>query len=104
VLRVSVPAALPAIITAIFLGIARIAGETAPLLLTASGNLFWPTGPGDFMPSLPVFIFEHAKYADKDWNQQAWSAALVLLAIVMMLNFGVRLASGKRLVLASHAD
>jgi len=54
---VSVPAALPAIITAVFLGIARVAGETAPLLLTASNNAYWPRSLNDYTPSLPVFIF-----------------------------------------------
>ena len=61
VLRVTVPAALPAIITAVFLSVARIAGETAPLLLTAGTNNFWPDGLGDFTPTLPPYIY---KYAD----------------------------------------
>ena len=104
ILRVTLPAALPAIITAIFLAIARVAGETAPLLLTASGNRYWPSSPDDMMPSLPVFIFDYAKSHDQDWHRQAWAAALVLLVVVMILNFGVRLVAGKRAVLASSAD
>jgi phosphate transport system permease protein len=104
VLRVSVPAALPAIITAVFLGIARIAGETAPLLLTASSNQYWPTSPNDFTPSLPVFIFNYAVSPYEDWHRQAWAAALVLLVVVMVLNVGVRLVTGRRLVQASRAD
>jgi phosphate transport system permease protein len=104
VLRVSVPAALPAIITAIFLGIARVAGETAPLLLTASSNQFWPRSPNDFTPSLPVYIFTYAVSPYDDWHRQAWAAAFVLLVLVMLLNFGVRLAAGKRVLLASQAD
>src|SRR4051794_28511099 len=104
VLRVSVPAALPAIITAVFLSIARVAGETAPLLLTASSNQYWPTSPNDFTPSLPVYIFTYAVSPYDDWHRQAWAAALVLLVIVMFLNFGVRLLAGKRVVLASSAD
>jgi phosphate transport system permease protein len=104
VLRVSVPAALPAVITAVFLGIARIAGETAPLLLTASGNQFWPRSPNDPTPSLPFYIYTYAVSHDADWHRQAWAAAFVLVAVVMLLNFGVRLLAGKRVIQASHAD
>ncbi|HEV3263423.1 MAG TPA: phosphate ABC transporter permease PstA, partial [Gemmataceae bacterium] len=104
VLRVIVPAALPAIITAVFLGIARIAGETAPLLLTAVGNRYWPRSPNDWVPSLPVYIFNYAVSADAEWNRQAWAAALVLLVAVMILNFGIRLVTGRRVVSAGRAD
>jgi phosphate transport system permease protein len=104
VLRVTVPAALPAIITAVFLSIARVAGETAPLLLTASSNQFWPRSPDDSTPSLPVYIFTYAVSPYDDWHRQAWAAALVLLTVVMLLNFGVRLATGKRVLQASQAD
>jgi phosphate transport system permease protein len=104
VLRVIVPAALPAIITAVFLAIARVAGETAPLLLTASSNQYWPHSPSDFTPSLPVYIFTYAVSPYDDWHRQAWAAALVLLVVVMFLNFGVRLLAGKRIVQASSAD
>jgi phosphate transport system permease protein len=104
VTRVIVPAALPAIITAVFLAVARVAGETAPLLLTASSNQFWPSSPNDFTPSLPVYIFTYAVSPYDDWHRQAWAAALVLLVVVMALNFGVRLAAGRRAISASHAD
>ncbi len=103
VLRVSVPAALPALITGVFLAVARAAGETAPLLLTASSNRFWPTSPGDFTPSLPVYIFTYAVSPYPDWHRQAWAAALVLLALVLLLNFGIRLLTGKGMVSASRA-
>jgi phosphate transport system permease protein len=96
VLRVVVPAAMSAIITAVFLSIARIGGETAPLLLTAAGNQYWPTSPSDFVPSLPVYIFNYAVSPYEEWHRQAWAAALVLLAAVMLLNAGVRLVAGKR--------
>jgi phosphate transport system permease protein len=102
--RVVLVAALPAIITAIFLSIARVAGETAPLLLTASSNQYWPRSPGDFTPSLPVYIFTYTMSPYEDWHRQAWGAALVLLVFVMVLNFGVRLLAGKRIIAASHAD
>jgi phosphate transport system permease protein len=103
IVRVSVPAALSAIITAIFLAVARVAGETAPLLLTASSNTFWPRSPNDFTPSLPVYIFNYAISPYEDWHRQAWAAALVLLTVVMLLNFGVRFLAGKRSVQASQA-
>jgi phosphate transport system permease protein len=104
VVRVTVPAALPAIVTAIFLGIARVAGETAPLLLTASNNAFWPRSLNDYTPSLPVFIFNYAISAYDDWHKQAWAAAFVLVSTIMVLNVGIRLLSGKRGMLASQAD
>jgi phosphate transport system permease protein len=103
VMRVTLPAALPAVITAVFLSVARIAGETAPLLLTASSNQFWPSSPNDFTPSLPVYIFNYAVSPYEDWHRQAWAAALVLVVAVMTLNFGVRLLAGKRVVLAGQA-
>jgi phosphate transport system permease protein len=104
VLRVIVPAALPAIITGVFLAVARIAGETAPLLLTAGWNEWYPSSPNDFTPSVPYFIYRYAKSPYDDWIRQAWAAALVLLVLVMLLNFGVRFLTGKRVVLASRAD
>jgi phosphate transport system permease protein len=104
VLRVSVPAALPAIITGVFLAIARIAGETAPLLLTAGDNKYLPTSLGDYTPALPVYIYNYAISSVPNWRHQAWGAAFVLLVVVMLLNFGVRLLTGRRVVLASRAD
>lgn len=104
VARVIVPAALPAIITAVFLSIARVAGETAPLLLTASGNSLWPRSLNDFTPSLPKFIFDYANSGYEDWRRQAWAAAFVLVAAIMVLNFGIRLITGKRVLVASQAD
>jgi phosphate transport system permease protein len=102
--RVTVPSALPAIITGVFLAIARIGGETAPLLLTAFNNQYWPTSPNDATPSLPVYIFSYAVSPYADWHRQAWAAALVLLVGVMLLNFGIRWATGQRVVSAARAD
>jgi phosphate transport system permease protein len=97
VLKVTLPAAVPAIITAVFLAVARVVGETAPLLLTAgSSSRHWPTSPNDWMPALPEFIFRYAMSSSEDWRRMGWAAALVLLGIVMILSFGVRLITGRR--------
>jgi phosphate transport system permease protein len=104
ILRVIVPAALPAIITGVFLAIARIAGETAPLLLTAGNSNYWPSSPGDRTPFLPYYIYIYSRSGYPDWERQAWAAALVLLAVVMLLNVGIRVMTGKRVMRASRAD
>ena len=87
--------------TAIFLAVARISGETAPLLLTASSNQYWPRSPGDFMPSLPVYIFNYALSPYEEWHRQAWAAALVLVASIMVVNVTVRSFTGKKLTALS---
>jgi phosphate transport system permease protein len=117
VVRVSVPAALPAIITGIFLAIARIAGETAPLLMTAFGNDRFnrPINPDvpilDVLPSpcdktafLPLYIYQYSTSGNSIFEQKAWAAAVVLLGFVMALNVGIRLLTGKRVILASRAE
>src|SRR5206468_3259009 len=98
VVRVTLPAALPAIVTGVFLAIARIAGETAPLLLTAYGSSFFPRSLDSRTPFLPKYIYDYARSGYPQWEQQAWAAALVLLAVVMILNVGIRLVTGKRVV------
>jgi phosphate transport system permease protein len=102
--RVIVPAALPAIVTGIFLAIARIAGETAPLLLTANNSTFWPRSPSERMPYLTYYIYTYSRSDDLAENRLAWSAALVLLMFVMLLNIGIRSLTGRRAVLASRGD
>jgi phosphate transport system permease protein len=105
VLRVCVPAALPAIITGAFLAIARIAGETAPLLLTIFGDdLHMVLSPNKEMSALPLFIYRDARSGYGPFEQRAWAAAMVLLTFIILLNVGVRIATGKRVVLASRAD
>jgi phosphate transport system permease protein len=75
VLRVSVPAALPAIVTGVFLAIARIAGETAPLLLTCGDSTFWPrTFLKGYTPTLPRYVYNYARSAYPEQNQQAWNS------------------------------
>jgi phosphate transport system permease protein len=104
VVRVCVPAALPAIITGAFLAIARIAGETAPLLLTIFGNDRMVLWPGQPMGALPLYIYQYAESPYQAYQQKAWAAAMVLLAFIILLNVGVRIATGKRVLLASRAD
>jgi phosphate transport system permease protein len=101
-LRITIPAALPAIVTAVFLSIARVVGETAPLLLTAGMNRFWPRSLSDYTPSLSVYIFAYADSGDSEWIKQAWATALMLLTLVMLLNFGIRILTGKRVVQAGQ--
>jgi phosphate transport system permease protein len=103
-LRVVLPASLPAIVTGIFLAIGRIAGETAPLLLTAGQYFGWRWSLSDQMPFLPGYIYEYSRSPYADWRDQAWGGAVVLLAVVILLNIGIRLAAGKRVVAAARAD
>ncbi|MFY9726573.1 MAG: phosphate ABC transporter permease PstA [Bryobacteraceae bacterium] len=90
VATVVVPAALPAVLTGMILGIARIAGEAAPLLFTAFGNAFWASGINQPTASLPLIIYTHAISAYDDWHQQAWAAGLLLLAGVLFTNLAAR--------------
>ena len=103
-LRVILPAAFPAIVTGIFLAVGRIAGETAPLILTAGNTDYWPTGPAAPTPFLPGYIYKYSLSQYDDWQAQAWAGALVLLVVVMLLNVGIRLFAGQRVVAASRAD
>jgi phosphate transport system permease protein len=105
VLKVVLPAALPAIITGVMLAVGRVAGETAPLILTARGSQFMPRSPSDPTPSIPFYIYEFSKYAPgSDEIRMAWAAAFVLVLVVFLLNVGVRLIAGKRVVAAARAD
>jgi phosphate transport system permease protein len=91
VATVVVPAAMRGIVTGIMLTLARVAGETAPLLFTALGNRFWSPGWNQPIASLPVMIYEYALSAYDDWHRQAWAAGLVLLGFVLVANIGARL-------------
>jgi phosphate transport system permease protein len=88
---VVVPAAYRGIATGMILGVARIAGETAPLLFTSLGNQFWSTGLRQPTASLPVMIFTHATAPYEDWHRQAWAAGMVLLLLVLLANIAARL-------------
>lgn len=87
---VVLPAASRGILTAALLALARVAGETAPLLFTAFGNRFWSPGWNQPIASLPVMIFTYAVGPYEDWHRQAWAAGLVLLGLVLVTNIVVR--------------
>jgi phosphate transport system permease protein len=90
VLTVVIPAAARGIITGITLDLARVAGETAPLLFTAFSNRFWSPGWNQPTASLPVMIFTYAIAPYEDWHRQAWAAGLVLLGLVLLTNVVAR--------------
>jgi phosphate transport system permease protein len=78
--------ALPGIATGALVAIARIGGETAPLLFTAFGNHYWSLSPFKPIAALPLQIYEYAKAPYDDWNAQAWAGAIVLLALVLVMS------------------
>jgi phosphate transport system permease protein len=95
-LRVVLRTALGGIVTAALLAVARAAGETAPLLFTALNNQYWNLRPDQPTASLTVQIFNYAISPYPSWHAQAWSAALVLLLLVGLLNLLARLLSRSR--------
>jgi phosphate transport system permease protein len=86
IVRVVIPAGMRGIVAGILLSLARVAGETAPLLFTAFGNRYWSDGWLAPTASLPVMIFTYAIAPYDDWHRQAWAAALTLLAMVLGVN------------------
>jgi phosphate transport system permease protein len=89
---VVLPAASGGILTGMLLALARVAGETAPLLFTAFSNRYWSPGWQQPIASLPVMIYTYAIAPYDDWHRQAWAAGLVLLGLVLLANLGCRLA------------
>jgi phosphate transport system permease protein len=92
VATVVLPAASGGILTGVLLALARVAGETAPLLFTAFSNRFWSPGWSQPIASLPVMVYTYAIAPYDDWHRQAWAAGLVLLGLVLITNIGTRLA------------
>ena len=90
IVTVIVPAAYRGIMTAILLALARVAGETAPLLFTAFGNRFESHGWSQPTATLPVMIYTYAVSPYDDWHRQAWAAGLVLLGLVLIINIMAR--------------
>jgi phosphate transport system permease protein len=93
VMTVVLPAALPGIITGIVLALARIAGETAPLLFTAFNNRFWSTSLDQPIGSLTVQVYTYAIAPYDDWHRQAWAGALVLVTMILACSVFARLAT-----------
>lgn len=93
--RILYKAAMSAILTGILLGVARIAGETAPLLFTALNNQFWSPSLNQPLANLPVVIFQYAMSPYDEWHRLAWAGAFVLTAFVLALNISVRLLARK---------
>jgi phosphate transport system permease protein len=95
VFTVVVPAALPGIFTGILLALARVAGETAPLLFTAFNNRFWSTDPTQPVSTLTVQVFTYAVAPYEDWHRQAWAGALVLVLMVFCFSLLARVMTAR---------
>lgn len=96
VLRVVLPTARAGIVTGAMVAVARIAGETAPLLFTAFGNRFWHDGLDQPIAALPIQIFAYAISPYDDWHRQAWAGALVLIGMVFVVSLVARAATRGR--------
>jgi phosphate transport system permease protein len=91
IFTVVVPAAISGLTSGMMLNLARVAGETAPLLFTALGNMFWSHGWLQPTAALPVMIYNYAISPEDDLHQQAWAAGFVLLALVLAINVTARM-------------
>ena len=100
IVTVIIPAAIHGITTGIMLDLARVAGETAPLLFTSFNNQYWSPGWNQPSASLPVVIFNYAISPYADWHRQAWAAGFVLLSGVLLTNIIARLILSRRSHLA----
>jgi phosphate transport system permease protein len=96
IVTIVVRTALKGIVTGVLLALARVAGETAPLMFTAFGNLGWAHKLTEPVAALPLQIYEYAKSPYNDWNRQAWAGALVLLVLVFVINIVVRFLTRDR--------
>ena len=94
--RVVLRTATVGILTGVMLAVARIGGETAPLLFTAFNNQYWQTRLDQPIASLTVQLYNYAIAPYDDWHRQAWAAALVLMSITLALNIAARLAGRQR--------
>jgi phosphate transport system permease protein len=91
IFSVVVPAAVSGLTSGMMLNLARVAGETAPLLFTALGNMFWSKGWLEPIATLPVMIYNYALAPEEDLHQQAWAAGFVLLMLVLTINVTARM-------------
>ena len=94
--RVVLPTARAGIVTGVMVSIARVAGETAPLLFTAFGNRFWHGGLDQPIAALPLQVFAYAIAPYDDWHRQAWAGALVLIGLVFVVSLAARVATRGR--------
>ncbi|MBP2648097.1 MAG: phosphate transporter, inner rane subunit PstA [Gemmatimonadetes bacterium] len=92
-LQIVLLTALPGILTGALLAVARVAGETAPLLFTALGSQYMGTNLNQPMASLPLTVYTYATGPYEQWHRYAWAAALVLILLVFVLSLGARLAT-----------
>ena len=96
IFTVIVPAAISGLVSGMMLNLARVAGETAPLLFTALGNMFWSHGWLQPVATLPVMIYNYAISPEDDLHQQAWAAGFVLLALLLVINVAARMIIARR--------
>ena len=96
ILRVAYRAAKAGMVTGVLLAVARISGETAPLLFTALNNQFWSSNLNAPVSSLPVVIFQFALSPYKDWQSLAWTGALIITFAVLALSVSARALSSQR--------
>ncbi len=96
IVQIVLRTATKGIVTGVLLALARVAGETAPLLFTALGNGLWPHSLTEPIAAMPLQIFTYAISPYDDWHRQAWAGALVLLLLVLAINIGVRFLTRDR--------
>ena len=96
IVQIVMKTALKGIVTGILLALARVAGETAPLLFTAFGNRFWNHDLREPIAALPLQIFTYAISPYDDWHRQAWAGALVLVLMILLINLVVRFLTRER--------
>jgi phosphate transport system permease protein len=96
IFTIVIPAAIQGLTSGMMLNLARVAGETAPLLFTALGNMYWSRGWSQPSSSLPVMIYQYAISPYEDYHRQAWAAGFVLLALVLSINITARMVIARR--------
>lgn len=100
VVTVVIPAGFQGIATGMLLSLARVAGETAPLLFTSFNNRYWGSGFNQSTASLPVMVYTYAISPYDDWHRQAWAAGFVLLTLVLLANVGAKLILSRKVAVA----
>lgn len=96
IVSIVIPHAMKGIVTGVMLSVARVAGETAPLLLTSFGNLHWNFRLSRPIASMPQLIYQYASSPYDDWIKMAWAAALILIVFVLLLNIAARFITRRR--------